>query len=101
MLFQVSAPSFLDYDLDEGELAGTLQWQAPEVTTTVTGYRIYLAEDANGTNRSVLGEQARGTNSLTVPVNTDLKRLEDMKSFAFFSNEELRLFPHPLLVHLD
>ena len=29
----------------EGEVAGTLTWAAPEVTQTLTGYRIYLSED--------------------------------------------------------
>ena len=41
---QVSSPSFTDYDLDVGELGGTIGWESPEVTVTITGYRVYLAE---------------------------------------------------------
>ena len=41
---QVSSPSFTDYDLDVGELGGTIGWEPPEVTVTITGYRVYLAE---------------------------------------------------------
>ena len=29
-----------------GEVAGTLVWTAPEVTQTVTGYKIYLSQDS-------------------------------------------------------
>eukprot|EP00434_Breviolum_minutum_P040006 symbB.v1.2.035541.t1/scaffold4796.1/size34699/1 len=74
--YQVSSPSFTDYDLDLGELGGTIGWESPEVTVTITGYRVYLAEDINGTNKTLLGEQVKGTggcsNYLTVPVNTEL-----------------------------
>eukprot|EP00435_Cladocopium_sp_Y103_P001321 s3583_g1.t1 len=70
--YQVSSPSFTDLDLDATELGGTVSWEPPQVTTTVTGYRLYLAEDVNGTNKTLLGEQVKGTNSLTVPVNTEL-----------------------------
>lgn len=41
---KVSSPSFTDYDLDVGELGGTIGWESPEVTVTITGYRVYLAE---------------------------------------------------------
>ncbi|CAE7214156.1 GIP [Symbiodinium sp. CCMP2592] len=75
--YQVSSPAFTDEDLDQGEVAGTLTWTAPEVTQTVTGYRIYLSEDQGGTSKSLVGQQAEGTDYFAVPVNTPLQ------SFAF------------------
>lgn len=41
---EASALAFTDQDLDASELGGTVTWQPPEVTLTVTGYRLYLAE---------------------------------------------------------
>ena len=47
--------------LPPGEVAGTLAWTAPEVTQTVTGYKIYLSEaPRHFLARNPFGVWARG-----------------------------------------
>eukprot|EP00435_Cladocopium_sp_Y103_P064901 s127_g26.t1 len=47
--------SFIDDDLDEGEIGGYLLWRIPEDDSEVTHYLVYLSEDEAGSNRSLLG----------------------------------------------
>lgn len=95
--YQVSSPAFTDLDLDASELGGSVSWEPPQVTTTVTGYRLYLAEDVNGTNKTLLGEQVKGTNSLTVPVNTELLSYSHILIHSLSATTEQRT-PVTLLV---
>ena len=49
---------FIDYDLDGGEIAGTLSWMSPalpDLSARVTHYSVFLANNHLGFNQSFLG----------------------------------------------
>eukprot|EP00929_Paragymnodinium_shiwhaense_P012941 TRINITY_DN120814_c0_g1_i1.p1 TRINITY_DN120814_c0_g1~~TRINITY_DN120814_c0_g1_i1.p1 ORF type:complete len:2619 (+),score=458.28 TRINITY_DN120814_c0_g1_i1:635-7858(+) len=65
--------SFLDYDLDIGDIAGDIYWLEPQDDLLhVTHYLVYLADTSYGANRTHLGTVPVGTNTLFVPINTTL-----------------------------
>ncbi|CAE7229367.1 unnamed protein product [Symbiodinium sp. KB8] len=44
--------SFVDLDLDETQLGGTIEWDPPVRTAAVSAYLIYLAQDGTGAFKS-------------------------------------------------
>ena len=76
---------FPDFDLDEGDLGGTVVWVAPEETSQVTHYYVWFAFDLSGfstsTEASINPYEERkwnfancsiGTDSHVLPPNTPL-----------------------------
>jgi hypothetical protein len=59
--------AFQDFDLDPDELGGELTWSPPFFTDIVTTYRIYLALDVAGADRSGLVQE--------LPVGTNVYHL--------------------------
>ncbi|CAK9114834.1 unnamed protein product [Durusdinium trenchii] len=74
--------SFIDDDLDEGELGGYLIWRVPEDSSEVTHYLIYLADDEDGANRSLLGNVSVGTHEFLIPADTALSSYRYLTVFA-------------------
>mmetsp|Transcript_80879 Transcript_80879/g.203437 ORF Transcript_80879/g.203437 Transcript_80879/m.203437 type:complete len:1087 (+) Transcript_80879:96-3356(+) len=73
----VTSLDFTDYDLDGGELLGTVTWSPAGDATHVTLYRAFLAADAAGTSRSQIEGDldygvmtGPGTNKVELPVDT-------------------------------
>ena len=67
----VQSVAFTDKDLDDGEVGGTVQWQAPADTSLVSKYAVYMAEsDAGATRSQVGGLVAAGTYQTSLAVNT-------------------------------
>lgn len=67
----VSAVVFPDEDLDGGELGGTAVWTPPGNDSQVTGYLVYVAANASGYGRSLIGSEVPvGTNVFAIPENT-------------------------------
>eukprot|EP00930_Biecheleria_cincta_P034347 TRINITY_DN23750_c0_g1_i1.p1 TRINITY_DN23750_c0_g1~~TRINITY_DN23750_c0_g1_i1.p1 ORF type:complete len:4185 (-),score=632.85 TRINITY_DN23750_c0_g1_i1:7-12414(-) len=63
MIASVSDISFVDRDLDDGELGGRIYWVQPDLMERVYTYRLYLASDSVGSSRSFIGSDvASGTN---------------------------------------
>jgi hypothetical protein len=71
----VSNITLPDYDLDQGDLGGTLSWIPPQDASLVTHYMIYFSEGEDMVNRSQFNFETLsvGNNSITVPINTPLK----------------------------
>eukprot|EP00747_Dinoflagellata_sp_TGD_P113419 gnl/TRDRNA2_/TRDRNA2_171702_c1_seq1.p1 gnl/TRDRNA2_/TRDRNA2_171702_c1~~gnl/TRDRNA2_/TRDRNA2_171702_c1_seq1.p1 ORF type:complete len:347 (+),score=33.87 gnl/TRDRNA2_/TRDRNA2_171702_c1_seq1:120-1160(+) len=68
---------FQDFDLDYGEITGTVTWTTPyDPLDSVTGYAVYLTDSA-GTHagRIELGTTALGVNHLVVPNHTATENL--------------------------
>ncbi|CAK9114838.1 unnamed protein product [Durusdinium trenchii] len=80
--------SFVDDDLDEGEIGGNLTWLAPEDFSEVVDYVIYIAEDRFGANRSLLGNVSFDTFSFLVPENTPLLDHSHLLIYARSTLEE-------------
>eukprot|EP00434_Breviolum_minutum_P017639 symbB.v1.2.015570.t1/scaffold1165.1/size134377/2 len=74
--------SFIDDDLDLGEIGGNLTWLPPVDDSEVIDYVIYLAEDRFGSNRSLLGNVTVDTYSFPVPENTQLLRHTHLLVYA-------------------
>ena len=69
----VSEVAFVDKDLDELELGGMIGWATPDYTARTTAYNVYLATDAAGADRSVIGGSVSiGTNNAPIMVETPL-----------------------------
>jgi hypothetical protein len=66
----VSNVSFLDSDLDAGDLGGFSYWQEPNDTSQVLHYSLYIAEDAIGTARTYSGNAPAGSGVFLVPSDT-------------------------------
>ena len=64
--------TFIDGDLDAGQVGGDLAWNAPLDTSQVTQYFIYLAADTLGSKRSLILDTPLGTNKVRVPLDTML-----------------------------
>ncbi|CAE6912079.1 unnamed protein product [Symbiodinium natans] len=79
--------SFIDDDLDLGEIGGNLSWLAAVDDSEVVEYAIYLAEGRDGTNRSLLGNVSRDVFSFLVPDNTEL-----LSSWALSSYTHLLVY---------
>ena len=83
--------SFTDYDLDDGDLGGSVLWTAPNDTSQVTEYVVYFAYSNAGNftsgnvtcdsqpgcygpaccdSRASFGSVTVGTDDITVPVDT-------------------------------
>jgi len=68
----VSNMSFVDLDLDQGELGGELTWNPSADEALVISYSVYLAQSLGGAGRSLIfSQQSTGTNSVNVAANTD------------------------------
>ena len=80
--------SFVDDDLDEGEIGGNLTWLSAEDDSEVVDYVIYLAEDRYGTNRTLLGNVSRDELSFAVPDNTQLLSFTHLLVFGRSPLEE-------------
>ncbi|CAE7230479.1 unnamed protein product, partial [Symbiodinium sp. CCMP2456] len=80
--------SFVDDDLDEGEIGGNLTWLPAEDDSEVVDYVIYLAEDRYGTNRTLLGNVSRDELSFSVPDNTQLLSFTHLLVFGRSPLEE-------------
>lgn len=101
----VGAPAFTDLDEQAGELKGTVTW-SPTTSGNVKEYKIYLAKDAQGTDRWLFGKAPFGTNYINVPENT--KREAFSYFMIFTANEDgeqdmlvtsvnpLRIYDHTL-----
>ncbi|CAK9114855.1 unnamed protein product [Durusdinium trenchii] len=63
---------FADSDLDRYEIGGVVTWTPPTDTSQLQGYYVYLAEDATGTGRSLVGQANSASSQLTVPDGTAL-----------------------------
>ncbi|CAJ1450014.1 unnamed protein product, partial [Effrenium voratum] len=63
--------SFPDLDLDYGELGGTLSWSAPDMTSEIAHYVVYLAEDGLGTTRLFYENVTWTETNLSVPAETN------------------------------
>eukprot|EP00928_Gymnodinium_smaydae_P001477 TRINITY_DN10542_c2_g1_i1.p1 TRINITY_DN10542_c2_g1~~TRINITY_DN10542_c2_g1_i1.p1 ORF type:complete len:3412 (-),score=718.22 TRINITY_DN10542_c2_g1_i1:80-9991(-) len=62
---------FQDYDLDVGFIGGRVSWTAPDQGLLyVSGYNLYTAADASGTDRRLIGSQPLGTNYIIMPRGT-------------------------------
>ncbi|CAJ1450045.1 unnamed protein product, partial [Effrenium voratum] len=70
--FSPSAVSFVDQRLDAGLLGGYVQWTEPVNDSEVVQYNVYLADDAYGTGRMVVGSVGAGNSSLAID-STDLQ----------------------------
>jgi len=69
----VTNVTFDDEDLDVGEVGGKVAWDPPGLggVAELTGYVVFLAEDAAGTAVTQVGEDvARGKDSLAIPLGT-------------------------------
>lgn len=66
----VTDVKFTDTDKNASKIGGTVSWTAPSSVADITKYVIYLSADGNGKD-SKLGEVAVGTNSYTIPADTD------------------------------
>jgi len=67
----VTSVAFSDLDLDIGQLGGTITWTAPASTTGVTKYNVYLATNAQGAGKTIIGSSILlGTTTASLPVNT-------------------------------
>jgi hypothetical protein len=64
--------TFYDYDLDVGEIGGSLLWDAPGDVTQLSEYIVYLSGDSGGPLRSLIGKVPLGTNRLAIPSGTPL-----------------------------
>ncbi|CAL1129505.1 unnamed protein product [Cladocopium goreaui] len=74
--------SFIDDDLDDGEIGGYLLWRIPEDDSEVTHYLVYLSDDEVGRNRSLLGNVTVKTHEFLVPADTDLSSYRFLTVFA-------------------
>ncbi|CAK9061353.1 Uncharacterized protein SCF082_LOCUS32161, partial [Durusdinium trenchii] len=79
----VSNVTFVDQDLDEGELGGLIQWRVAGDVLEVTRYAVFLAEDVAGSNRSLLGYSTGAmANSFQVPPETPVQSFTHITVFA-------------------
>ncbi|CAL1130808.1 unnamed protein product [Cladocopium goreaui] len=74
--------SFTDLDLDALEIGGNLSWEPPEDASEVTDYLIYLAEDAQGSNRSLVDVVPVGVHDVFIPAETPLASFTHLTVFA-------------------
>jgi len=63
--------SFVDQDLDLGQIGGQLVWDPPDLSR-ITDFLIYIALDETGTNRSLVGSTPAGVHEISVPADTDI-----------------------------
>eukprot|EP00434_Breviolum_minutum_P004419 symbB.v1.2.003894.t1/scaffold217.1/size263214/4 len=96
---QVKDIVFPDFDLDETDLGGVLEWQEPDNTAQVTHYDVYMVV-ADSTNcswrngssmsgqceRSLMGNVVVGVANLTIPIDT---ALENFSYFAIFTRSSM------------
>jgi len=66
---QVTELRFDDTDTDRGQVAGELRWIPTGAIAAVSSYTAFLANSAEGADRTQLGE-AMGTNYITLPQDT-------------------------------
>jgi hypothetical protein len=66
----VSHVSFVDLDIDPGEIRGTVQWIAPVEIDHVTSYNVYFAEGSTGYKRVHRETVLAGTNKIEIPADT-------------------------------
>jgi hypothetical protein len=59
----VGAILFPDFDLDQEDLGGTVEWQPPLVTTLVKQYNVYFARLLNGSDDVCLVTSSNSTNA--------------------------------------
>eukprot|EP00928_Gymnodinium_smaydae_P018052 TRINITY_DN16876_c0_g4_i1.p1 TRINITY_DN16876_c0_g4~~TRINITY_DN16876_c0_g4_i1.p1 ORF type:complete len:6319 (+),score=1016.24 TRINITY_DN16876_c0_g4_i1:2009-18958(+) len=79
---QVSNISFIDDDLDVGEIGGELYWNAPDDFSEVTRYLVYMATDVNGSERLELANVSVGTNHYSVPPDIALNAFSHLVVYA-------------------
>ncbi|CAE7943811.1 unnamed protein product, partial [Symbiodinium necroappetens] len=66
-----TAPVTAEKDLDAGELGGRVRWKPAADVLEVTRYAVFLAEDAEGTNRSFLGySDGHASTTFDIPAET-------------------------------
>jgi len=97
---QVSDIVFPDFDLDETDLGGVLEWREPADVAQVTHYDVYMIEVfepgnctfRNGSSmdgscdRLAMGSSMVGVANLTIPVDT---ALQNYSHFAVFTRSSL------------
>ncbi|CAE7214162.1 unnamed protein product [Symbiodinium sp. CCMP2592] len=69
----VANVSFVDLDLDESQLGGTIEWDPPLRTAAVSAYLAYLAQDGTGAFKSQIEEgvpHVDGATVLDMPTDT-------------------------------
>ena len=74
-LFVVPGLSFMDYDLDEEQIGGSLYWFAPPVIGEIRTYQVYLGsvdEQNRSTNRILLVSLPYDQLTLEVPPDTEV-----------------------------
>ncbi|CAE8611043.1 unnamed protein product [Polarella glacialis] len=79
---RVSNITFIDYDLDEGEIGGNVTWLAPPDDSEVTEYLVYYSQDRFGANREFLGNVSRDDLIFLVPADTPLKNFTHLVVYA-------------------
>jgi hypothetical protein len=82
----VSGVYFPDYDLDRGDLGGQIEWTAPGDEEQVTYYRVYIAEDAYGRNRSYQGNVSVGDNNFSLLCDT---AIEEFTHFVVYTHSSM------------
>jgi len=71
--FSVSNLTFVDKDLDAGEIGGVVMWEVPVNASFLARYIVYLATSSDGTGRiQIDGELEAGTNQVSIPTDTAL-----------------------------
>ncbi|CAJ1427338.1 unnamed protein product, partial [Effrenium voratum] len=71
----VSGTSFLDEDLDVGQVGGQVFWDLPEETAQVTGYLVYLSSSAN---RSIISQLPTTTTAVDLLPDTDMQQFSQV-----------------------
>ncbi|CAE7297577.1 PIF1, partial [Symbiodinium necroappetens] len=67
--------SFLDLDLDLSDLGGKISWEPPLEASQVTHYLVYLAANASGAGRSMVGSEVP-YDSLSTLLDAETPRLD-------------------------
>jgi hypothetical protein len=80
--------TFVDYDLDHGQVGGPLAWSPPEDMTHVVQYFVYFAENAAGANRSFIQNVSEGTNEILVSADSHREAFTHFVVYARSSLEE-------------
>ncbi|CAE8625182.1 unnamed protein product, partial [Polarella glacialis] len=71
--YQASGLTFVDQDLDVGQIGGSLTWEDPQVPSQVLRYNLYLAQDQQGSGRSLMGtSQSSSAHTLSIAAETEL-----------------------------
>ncbi|CAE6912023.1 unnamed protein product [Symbiodinium natans] len=82
-------------DLDLGQIGGKLVWDPPADLSSlpeicrITDFLIYVALDAMGTNRSLVGSASAGISEISVPLDTDIPSNSYLVVYVTFVDYDL------------